>query len=264
MTKFPEWLRLKLPDKKVPPEMIALLKEFNLNTVCQSARCPNIGKCFSHKRATFMILGEICTRHCSFCAVKKGAPVPVNDEEPESIAKACVKLGIQHAVITSVTRDDLPDGGALLFYRVIKEIKKLNNKTIVEVLTPDFKENNASLRIIAEAFPDIFNHNVETVPSLYEYIRPEADFKRSLRVLKKIKKFNSKIFTKSGIMVGMGEKEEEVYGVMMDLRKAGCDILTIGQYLQPTTAHFPVKEYLTPEIFCEYKEMALNMGFKYV
>ncbi|MBI5416811.1 lipoyl synthase [Candidatus Poribacteria bacterium] len=264
MTRIPGWLRESLPNKKISDEMASLLKQFNLNTVCQSARCPNIGKCFSHKTATFMILGNICTRKCTFCAVKKGKPEKIQDNEPENIAKACSLLNIKHIVITSVTRDDLPDGGAGHFTRVIKEIKKINNKTIVEVLTPDFQGNIKSLEIITEAHPDIFNHNIETVPNLYPYIRPEANFDRSINLLINIKRINPDIYSKSGIMVGMGETEEQVYDVMERLRTANCDILTIGQYLQPTKTHYPVKEYITPDIFEKYKAKAIDMGFKYV
>ncbi|MBI5207578.1 MAG: lipoyl synthase [Candidatus Firestonebacteria bacterium] len=264
MSKFPVWLRNELPDKKVPVYMVSLLQELNLNTVCQSARCPNIGKCFSNKRATFMILGNICTRNCTFCAIKKGIPQKIDKNEPLNIAHACIKLGIRHAVVTSVTRDDLPLGGAEQFAQVIKEIKKFNNKIIIEVLTPDFSGNIESLDIIASNEPNIFNHNIETVQSLYPKIRPMANYKQSLDVLKKIKEIKPDIFTKSGIMVGLGEKKEEVYEVMRNLRKINCDILTIGQYLQPAFDNFPVNEYIPPEVFADYKIKAQELGFKYV
>ncbi len=264
MNKFPIWLKKELPSKKIPQEMSSLFKELNVNTVCQSARCPNIGKCFSNKTATFMILGQVCSRNCTFCAVKKGTPEPINNDEPKNIADICSKLEIKHAVITSVTRDDLPNGGAAHFCKVIEEIRKLNKNIIIEILTPDFMENFESLELIAESGPDIFNHNIETVPALYPQIRPKANFKRSLRVLKKIKELNPDIYTKSGIMVGLGEYQNEIFDVMEKIREADVSILTIGQYLQPTKEHYPVKEYVIPEKFAEYKNKALEIGFSHV
>jgi lipoic acid synthetase len=260
----PEWLRIKLREGRSLNYVKELLAKYSLNTVCEEANCPNRMECFSKKTATFMILGNQCSRNCRFCNVSHGKMEPVNPDEPENVAKACIELGLKHVVITSVTRDDLPDGGAKHFSEVIKAIKSLDEKIVIEVLIPDFKGNKAALNIVVKAEPQVINHNIETVPRLYSEVRPMAKYERSLELLKNAKDMNKKIFTKSGIMVGLGEKEEEVIKVFEDLRKVRCDFLTIGQYLSPSTKHYPVSEYVSPEIFEKYKQEALKMGFSFV
>ncbi|MEA2066075.1 MAG: lipoyl synthase [Thermotogota bacterium] len=262
--RLPEWLRHKNLFNQKMIETRKVLKEFELHSVCQSARCPNIGECFANKTAAFMILGDVCTRNCRFCAVKTGYPGPIDDEEPVRLARAVGKLGLRHVVITSVTRDDLPDGGAEQFIRTIENIHKLDSKIIIEILTPDFKMNRDAIKEVVAAGPNIYNHNVETVPRLYSRVRPEANYQRSLSVLKYVKELNDSIYTKSGIMVGLGEKEDEVVQVMKDLRSIDCDIFTIGQYLQPTRDHLPVVKYIEPEKFDRYKDIGRELGFKYV
>jgi lipoic acid synthetase len=264
MSKKPEWLkvRFKLNDEYKFVEK--QLKELGLNTVCEEANCPNRFECFSKKTATFMILGRNCTRNCTYCNVMRNDPDTVDKDEPLHIAKACKSLGLKHAVITSVTRDDLPDGGALHFANVIREIRNANTKTIIEVLIPDFKGNLESLVTVMDAVPDIINHNIETIERLYTTVRPMADYKRSLELLQRIKEYNKKIHTKSGIMVGLGESYEEVLKAFKDLRNHNCDFLTVGQYLAPSKKHHPVMEYIKPEIFKKYEKDAYNLGFKYV
>lgn len=243
--------------------MKSILRERNLHTVCESARCPNIGECFSKPTATFMILGDVCTRRCGFCSVEKGVkPLLVDPHEPGNIALTAKELGLKHVVITSVTRDDLKDGGAGQFALTIKAIKDTISGILVEVLTPDFRGDEAALRIVLDARPDIFNHNLETVPSLYPIVRPQADYKKSLGVLKKAK--DAGIMSKSGIMVGLGEKKEEVKALLDDLRSIGCDAVTIGQYLRPTRKNLEVKEYIEPDVFREYEEYGKKIGIKYV
>jgi lipoyl synthase len=237
------------------------LRELGLHTVCESAKCPNIGECFKKPTATFMILGEICTRRCGFCSVKKGQTLPPDPAEPENIAIAVGKLGLKHAVITSVTRDDLPDGGAGQFEAVITVLKREFPALVVEVLTPDFKGDEAALRKVMEAGPHIFNHNLETVPRLYTKVRPKAVYERSLKVLRAAKSFRSDVYVKSGIMAGLGETYDEVVSVMRDLRDAGCDLLTIGQYLRPSKENLPVEEYVLPEVFERYADAGKRMGF---
>jgi len=262
--RLPEWLRKKISVNQNVKETKKILKQYGLNSVCQSAKCPNRGECFSNKTATFMIMGNICTRDCRFCAVPTGDAEPLQEEEPVNIAHAVEELGLKHVVITSVTRDDLEDGGAEHFVKTINEIRKINPETIIEVLTPDFENDRNAIERVIEAKPDIFNHNVETIPELYKKVRPQAKYKRSLSVLKYVDELVEKIFTKSGIMVGLGETVEQVTDVMKDLREVNCDILTIGQYLQPGKEYLPVDEYIKPEQFEKYQEIAENLGFIYV
>lgn len=258
---LPQWLKKRAPKEEILQEMQRLLRSLSLHTVCEEARCPNIGECFARKTATFMILGDRCTRNCRFCAVKKGNPLPLDPQEPENIAKAVNKLELKYVVITSVTRDDLDDGGANQFARTIREISKLNKKTKTEVLIPDFKGSLSSLKKVIEAKPFVLNHNLETIPRLYSEVRPLANYERSLELLKQAKELNPSIHTKSGLMVGLGETFNEIVKVMKDLRKVKCDILTIGQYLRPSIKHLPVKEYIRPEEFQEYEKIGKSLRF---
>lgn len=259
--RHPEWIKVPLSGTH---ETKKLLRSYGLSTVCEEARCPNQGKCFSKNTATFMILGDRCTRNCSFCAVDSLLPGPPDSEEPGRVAEAAVKLGLKFVVITSVTRDDLEDGGAGHFSKTIEAIRKLKKKIKIEVLIPDFKGDSKALSTVLEAGPDVFNHNVETVPRLYDQVRPQADYIISLNVLKMAKEMFPYIKTKSGMMVGFGETFEETLMVMQDLRNAECDFLTVGQYLQPGKTNIPVAEYIRPEVFEQYKERALEMGFRAV
>ncbi|OGD36214.1 lipoyl synthase, partial [Candidatus Atribacteria bacterium RBG_16_35_8] len=231
------WLRRKLPDQKVLKRMDSLLKELNLHTVCDSALCPNRGECFKKGTATFMILGNICTRNCKFCAVEKGKPLPLDPEEPYHIAQAAKHLNLKHIVITSVTRDDLSDGGAKHFARTVIEVKKILPESTIEVLVPDFEGSWEALQIVIDAQPEVINHNIETVTRLYQLVRPKAVYNRSLELLGQVKIRDKNIISKSGIMVGLGEEKEEVIKAMKDLREVDCDILTIGQYLRPSPHH---------------------------
>ena len=249
----PDWLRIDLNKGRSLNYVKEILSRFSLNTVCEEANCPNRMECFSKKTATFMILGSQCTRNCRFCNVTHGTPQPVDPEEPDKVAKAAAELELKHVVVTSVTRDDLPDGGARHFSRVIKAIKSLSSDTVVEVLIPDFRGSFAALETVVKAKPEVLNHNIETVPRLYPEVRPAAIYERSLELLSRVKSIDGSMLTKSGIMVGLGEKEEEVFRVFNDLRSAGCDFLTIGQYLAPSAGHYPVAEYISPEIFKMYK-----------
>lgn len=260
----PEWLRTRISNIKQIQETVDLLQKLSLHTVCESADCPNLGECFGNKTATFMILGSVCTRQCRFCAVSKGCADILDPKEPENIGKACKEMGLKHVVVTSVTRDDLFDGGAEHFAKTVAEIKRQNASATIELLIPDLKGNWDALKVILDSKPDILNHNVETVPELYSEIRPLAEYKRSLELLKIGKEIDTTIYTKSGIMVGLGEKEDQVYRVMDDLREVDCDILTIGQYMQPSKDHFELKQYITPYKFEEYKRIAEEKGFKYV
>jgi len=262
--KKPEWLRVKACATRENAFVESILNKFGLNTVCSEAACPNRAECYGRKTATFMILGKTCTRGCTFCNVSKGMPEPVDENEPEHVAHAVRALQLRHAVITSVTRDDLPDGGAEHYARVIKAVREETPDVTIEVLIPDFKGDLEALRKVTEAHPDIINHNVETVPSLYAEVRPQADYLRSLAVLKAIKDFDETIYTKSGIMVGLGEKPEEVSAVFSDLRNVRCDFLTIGQYLSPSKQHHPVIEYIHPDVFSAYQKEAYEKGFLYV
>ena len=258
------WLRRRLPDQKVLEQMDSLLRELNLHTVCDSALCPNRGECYKNGTATFMILGNVCTRNCRFCAVKKGVPLPVDSEEPYHIAQAAKRLNLKHIVITSVTRDDLPDGGAGHFAKTIIEIRKLLPESSVEVLVPDFNGSWEALQKIIDVQPEVINHNIETVPRLYPLVRPKAVYKLSLELLRQVKIRNKNIVSKSGIMVGLGEKKEEVIQAMKDLRQVNCDVLTIGQYLRPSPHHLEVQEYIHPDKFEEYRKIGMSLGFKYV
>jgi len=258
----PDWLRIKYRKNDQTEQVISLLKRLSLHTVCQEAMCPNLFECFNKKTATFMILGKNCTRNCTFCNVSKGNPDPVDDQEPDHILQAVKELGLKYVVVTSVTRDDLPDGGASQFIKVIKKLHDFSSNLLVEVLIPDFDGNREALKGVIKASPDVLNHNVETVPRLYPEVRPMADYNRSLNVLKTTKEIAPEMLTKSGIMLGLGEKEEEVLSIFSDLREAGCSMLTIGQYLSPSRNHHPIVEYIHPDKFAFYKEKACQMGFK--
>ncbi|WP_456325576.1 lipoyl synthase [Desulfonauticus submarinus] len=257
----PEWLKVKLPTSKCFSQTRKLLADLNLNTVCQGARCPNIFECFSKKTATFLILGKFCTRNCAFCNIEHNKPEPVDLEEPVRVVEAVKRLQLEYVVITSVTRDDLPDGGASQFKKVI-ELLKQNLNVRVEVLIPDFKGSYEALKIVLDAKPNVLNHNVETVPSLYRKIRPQADFEQSLLLLKRTKNYNSQIKTKSGLMLGLGETKTEVIEVLEKLVEVRCDLVTLGQYLQPSRNHYPVKRYVHPDEFLEFKQIGEQMGLK--
>lgn len=261
MLRKPDWIRVKAPISKGFQDTNALMRKYKLNTVCEEAACPNIGECWSQKHATVMILGSVCTRACSFCNIETGRPDQLDPHEPENLAKALEHLGLEHIVITSVDRDDLPDGGADHFVQCITKIRASAPKTTIEILTPDFLKKDGAIEKVARAKPDVFNHNIETVPGLYQMIRPGARYFHSLSLLKKVKEVDPMIFTKSGLMVGLGEKKEEVLQVMDDLRSADVDFLTIGQYLRPTLRHAPVDRYVAPEEFEFYKKAAYNKGF---
>jgi len=241
-----------------------ILRDSRVETVCEQALCPNMGECFGRNEATFLILGRNCTRMCSFCNVEKSAPTPVDLDEPKRVAQAVEKLSLKHVVITSVTRDDLADGGAVMFKDTVLSIRKRSPKTTVEILIPDFRLSFAALAIVVSSSADVIAHNVETVPSLYDNVRQGADYERSLEVLKIIKKISPKTKTKSGIMLGLGEKEEEAHAVMKDLRLVDCDFLSIGQYLAPSSRHYPVKEYITPEQFDIYRRKGEELGFRHI
>jgi lipoic acid synthetase len=260
----PPWLKKRLPPYQDLARVKSILDETDLHTVCEEARCPNLGECFSRGTATFLILGDVCTRDCGFCAVKHGAPILPDQTEPVKVAQAVQKMGLQYVVITSVTRDDLPDGGASLFAKTIQAIRALDPKIKIEVLIPDFQDDLPSLRAVLEESPDVLNHNIETIARLYPKVRPQANYKKSLNLLKRSKKSHPHILTKSGFMLGLGETEEEVLGLLQDLRKTGCDFLTIGQYLQPRPDRLPVVRFIPPEEFEEYKRIGEEMGFRAV
>jgi lipoic acid synthetase len=257
----PDWIRVKAPTHPVYHETRALMRENRLTTVCEEAACPNIGECWSQRHATMMIMGEICTRACSFCNVTTGLPNALDADEPRRVADAVAKLGLAHVVVTSVDRDDLADGGAAHFARTIRAIRAAAPGTTIEVLTPDFLRKDGALEVVVEARPDVFNHNLETVPALYPAIRPGARYFHSLRLLDRVKQLDPSIFTKSGVMVGLGEKRIEVLQVMDDLRSAEVDFLTIGQYLQPSVKHAAVERFVTPEEFADYAQAARGKGF---
>ena len=258
----PNWLKVKLPAGKNYLDIKNLVSKNTLNTVCEDARCPNIAECWERKTATFLILGDICTRSCGFCSIKTGQPEPLDWEEPKRVAEAIFELGLKHAVITSVNRDELKNGGAEIYALTIKKIREKNPECNVEVLIPDFRGVLSALQIVLNAKPDILNHNLETIPRLYHIVRPQAKYERSLELLKISKVQNIK--TKTGIMVGLGEKDSEIYKLMKEVREIDCDILTIGQYLQPTKNHLPVSRYVSPDLFDEYKKIGLEMGFKHI
>ena len=259
--KKPEWIRSKITNSHNFFLTKSIINKNNLNTVCQEANCPNITECWSKKHATFMIMGDTCTRACGFCDVKTGKPKPLDPLEPLKIAKATKELNLKHVVITSVDRDDLIDGGAVHFSEVINETRKLNKNMTIEVLTPDFLRKGNAYKKVVESNPDVFNHNIETVPSLYLKVRPGSRYFASLELLKSAKKISNKIFTKSGIMLGLGERKDEVLQVMDDLISAEVDFLTIGQYLQPSVKHYPLQRYVHPEEFKELKAVAQSKGF---
>ena len=260
----PLWLKKRIPPFQDLQKVKSILNGGDLHTVCEEARCPNLGECFSKGTATFLILGRICTRNCGFCAVEHGVPIPADESEPERIAQAVKKMGLQYVVLTSVTRDDLPDGGASHFSKTIRVLRTLDPKLKVEVLIPDFKGDLLSLTMVLNVSPDVLNHNVETIPRLYHEVRPQANYKRSLDLLKKSKENCPRILTKSGFMLGLGEDQKEVLSLLQDLREVECDFLTIGQYLQPHPDRLPVVRYIPPEVFEEYKIIGEEMGFKAV
>lgn len=258
----PDWIRVKAPTTRGYGETRSLMRDLKLNTVCEEAACPNIGECWTKKHATVMILGDVCTRACAFCNVKTGMPRQVDREEPEHVAEAAAQLGLEHIVITSVDRDDLPDGGAGQFVKVIEALRRTTPQTTIEILTPDFRgKMAAAVEAICAARPDVYNHNLETVPRLYPTIRPGARYYASLRLLEEVKRHDPSIFTKSGVMLGLGEQRLEVHQVMDDMRSAGIDFLTMGQYLRPTPKHTEVIEFVTPKAFEAYGAIARAKGF---
>lgn len=259
--KKPDWIRVKAPVSKEYHETVELVRAQKLHTVCEEAACPNIGECWAKKHATFMILGDVCTRSCRFCNVKTGRPDLLDPHEPERVGIAVKKMNLSHVVITSVDRDDLEDGGALHFAHTIQAIRELSPNTTIEVLTPDFLRKESAIEIVVKARPDVFNHNVETVPRLYATVRPGARYFNSLRLLNTVKKMDPTIFTKSGMMVGLGEERDEIIQVMDDLRSADVDFMTIGQYLQPTPNHHEVIRFIPPDEFDEYAVRAKAKGF---
>ena len=261
ITRKPPWIRVRAPTSPAYHETRAIMRELNLATVCEEAACPNIGECWSQKHATMMILGSVCTRACTFCNVATGLPDRLDPHEPAHVAEAIARLGLRHVVITSVDRDDLADGGAGHFAAVIRRIRGTSPDTTIEVLTPDFLRKDGALELVVEARPDVYNHNLETVPRLYAEVRPGARYFHSLRLLDQAKRLDPTIFTKSGLIVGLGEAKEEVYQVMDDLRAAEVDFLTIGQYLQPTPKHHAVDRFVTPNEFSAYEDMAFGKGF---
>ena len=260
----PDWIRVKAPGSAIYHETQKLVRDNKLTTVCEEASCPNIGECWTKKHATFMIMGDTCTRACAFCNVRTGIPDALDTGEPERVADAVARMGLTHAVITSVDRDDLPDGGADHFVRVIKAIRSAAPSTTIEILTPDFLKKQGALEKVVAAKPDVFNHNLETVPSLYLKIRPGARYFHSLRLLQQVKELDTSMFTKSGIMVGLGETREQVMQVMDDMRTADIDFITIGQYLQPSRKHEPIDRFVTPEEFNSYETIAYAKGFQMV
>jgi lipoic acid synthetase len=264
----PDWLRIRLGDPTNQNHLLKLIEGLNLHTVCQEAKCPNIFECWSDRTATFMLGGDICTRHCGFCAVGKGAPEALDRDEPRHVAEAVQHLNLAHTVITSVNRDDLPDGGAAHWAATIREVRALNPGCKIEVLIPDFNGDEAALNTVLDAEPDVLNHNTETIARLYRRVRPDADYQQSLTLLKRAAERRDReqpnMLTKSGIMVGLGEEFDEVVQLMKDLRSVSCDIMTIGQYLQPHARRLPVERYVTPDEFDRWRDTGLSMGFKHV
>jgi lipoic acid synthetase len=261
--RLPEWIRTKHNPSGVHG-LKAVLRRHGLSTVCEEARCPNKSVCFCKPTAAFMVLGSSCTRNCGFCAVESSTPAPADGDEPRRVAAAAREMGLRYVVITSVTRDDLDDGGAAHFAETVAAIRRELPGAGIEVLTPDFKGDAGALETVLSSRPDVFNHNVETVPSLYPVVRPQADYRRSLAVLAKARAISPTVSTKSGLMLGLGEEIEEVLSVIGDLRAAGCDFLTVGQYLRPSRANLPVKEYVAPEVFDMVGRRAMEMGFRFV
>ena len=262
--RLPEWLTIRLPRPDTIKQVEQMMRSKNLHTVCESARCPNLPECWSKKTATFMILGDTCTRSCGFCAIKVGRGLTVNPDEPSDVAKVAADLGLKHIVVTSVARDDLPDQGSGQFALTIQALHKESPFCIVEVLVPDFKGNRLCVETVCKAKPEIFNHNIETVERLHTMVRPQAKYNRTLSVLGMVKEIDPAIYTKSGIMLGLGETQEEVVQTLEDLREIGVDAVTIGQYLRPTMRHLPVVEYIHPTVFKEYEKIGADMGFAFV
>jgi len=262
--RLPPWLKVRAPGGAGFSETMATVKELGLHTVCQEARCPNIGECWGHKTATFMLLGDTCTRNCSFCAVTHGKPLAVDLAEPVRVAEAITRLGLRHVVVTSVNRDDLSDGGATHFVATARAIRRRLPDCRIEVLVPDFQGDLGAVEIVASAPIDIFNHNLETVPRLYKRVRPGARYERSLGVLAHARSVTPSLLTKAGLMLGLGESEHELISVFEDLRRVGCDILTLGQYLRPSPTHLPVERFVSPEEFGAHRERALEVGFRHV
>ena len=262
--RLPPWFRVQAPGSRTYLDLKKVVDEHRLHTVCESARCPNIGECWGARTATFMILGDICTRRCGFCAVKTGRPEGLDTDEPYRVARVVRSLGLRHAVITSVNRDELEDGGAAIFAETVRQIHAACPDTSVEVLIPDFQGNEAALDIVLSAEPEILNHNLETVPRLYRLMRPQANYTQSLELLRRVRGRNPALPLKSGIMVGAGETEEEVMETISDIARQGTDILTIGQYLQPSPAHVPVARYYDPAEFSTLRDRALALGFRHV
>ena len=262
--KLPEWLKVKMPSGSKYENLKKLMGDQMLHTVCEEARCPNIGDCWERETATYMILGDTCTRACTYCAVKTGSPSGLDLEEPIRLAKTVQTLGLRYAVITSVNRDDLPDGGAFIFGQCISQIKKLSPSCKVEVLTPDFEGNWDSLKTVLDSEPDTFNHNIETVRRIFPKVRAKGNYELSLELLHKAKEIQVNLITKSGIMVGLGETKDEIIRTMKDLRAVDCNLLTIGQYLRPSTKHTPILKWYTPKEFKELEEIGLSLGFSHV
>jgi lipoic acid synthetase len=260
-TRRPEWLKLSALEPKILNRATKLARDLKLHTVCESARCPNRTECFSEGTATFMILGDVCTRNCTFCAVKHGNPRAPDPQEADHVVQAVDRLGLRYVVITSVTRDDLPDGGSSQFAQAIRAIGRHDSNIAVEVLIPDFQGSASALQTVMDASPAVLNHNIETVPRLYSEIRPQAKYRRSVELLKQAKLLDSSLLTKSGLMLGLGESREEVIEAMADLRQAGCDLLTIGQYLQPSLGHHRLVRYVRPEEFAELRTVGKKLGF---
>jgi lipoyl synthase len=264
ISRKPPWLKKKLPPFEELQKVKSIIDGADLHTVCEEARCPNLGECFSRGTATFLILGRVCSRNCGFCAVEKGLPAPVDSAEPEHVARAVRQMALRYIVITSVTRDDLADGGGSHFAKVIRSIRTEDPETRIEVLVPDFAGVTSSLAVVLKEGPDVLNHNVETVPRLYSLVRPQADYARSIDLLRQSKGMHPEILTKSGFMLGLGETGDEILGLMRDLRRAGCDFLTIGQYLQPRQDRLPVTRYIPPEEFDAFKKAGEEMGFRMI
>jgi lipoyl synthase len=262
--RLPEWLTIRLPRPEMIKQVEGMMREKNLYTVCESARCPNLPECWSKKTATFMILGDTCTRSCGFCAIKVGRALQVDPEEPENVAKVTTDLGLKHVVVTSVARDDLADEGSGQFAETIEAIRNQNPLTIIEVLTPDFKGKRWCIQKVTDAKPDIYNHNIETVERLHTVVRPQAKYERTMGVLRTVKELDPSIHTKSGIMLGLGETREEVIQTLRDLRAIGVDAVTIGQYLRPTMKHLPVNTFIHPDEFKEYEQIGEDLGFAFV
>lgn len=262
--RLPDWLTIRLPRPDTIKEVQEMMRGKSLHTVCESARCPNLPECWSKRTATFMILGDTCTRSCGFCAIKVGKGLEINRDEPADIAKVALDLGLKHIVVTSVARDDLADEGSTQFAETIRELHQINPLAIVEVLTPDFKGKKWCIKIVTDAHPEIYNHNIETIERLHTVVRPQAKYSRTLEVLRTVKELDASIYTKSGIMLGLGETRDEVIKTLTDLRCVGVDAVTIGQYLRPTMRHLPVNEFIQPSVFKEYEAVGEELGFAFV